>query len=214
MSHSMPPRWYDVSMEISSAMPVYKNRAEKRPVFEITSNFPEQPIRETRVHLDVHTGTHVDAPLHMAPDGNPIDTIGLDQLVRPCCVVDVTQVDDAIHRADLAHLDIQQGDFLVFKTRNSQVDAFDPAFVYLAEDAATWLAQRAIAGVGIDGLGVERSQPGHPTHKALFAVGAVIIEGLRLRDIPAGSYWMIALPIRLAGLDAAPARVLLAPVER
>ncbi|TGU65625.1 cyclase family protein, partial [Mesorhizobium sp. M00.F.Ca.ET.186.01.1.1] len=58
-------------------------------------------------------------------------------------------------------------------------------------------------------LGIERSQEGHPTHKTLFAAGIVVIEGLRLRDVLPGQYFMVAAPLKLVGTDAAPARVLL-----
>ena len=66
-----------------------------------------------------------------------------------------------------------------------------------------------INGVGIDGLGVERAQPGHPTHRTLFANDVIVIEGLRLKDVPAGEYFMVAAPLKLVGIDAAPSRVLL-----
>ncbi|MDZ5610602.1 cyclase family protein, partial [Bacillus pseudomycoides] len=58
-------------------------------------------------------------------------------------------------------------------------------------------------------LGVERSQPGHPTHKALFGANIIVIEGLRLKDVPADQYFMVAAPLKLVGTDASPARVLL-----
>lgn len=121
----------------------------------------------------------------------------------------MTNVDDRITKEDLIHFDIQENDFLLFKTKNSFDDAFNFEFIYVAEDAATYLAEKRIRGVGIDALGVERNQAGHPTHKTLFSHGIIIIEGLRLKDVPAGEYWMVAAPLKLVGTDAAPARVLL-----
>ncbi|GMA49633.1 cyclase [Alicyclobacillus contaminans] len=204
---------YDISMPIYEGMPVYKNKPEKQPSFTITSDFSHGSVRETRVALDVHCGTHVDAPLHMVENGATIDTIALNELVRPCRVVDLTHVVDGITAQDLESLSISAGDFLLFKTKNSWDTTFNPEFIYLKEDGARFLAERRVAGVGIDALGIERSQPGHPTHKALFACGAIVIEGLRLADVPAGQYLMVAAPIALQGLDAAPARVLLLAEE-
>ncbi len=209
----MKKRIYDVSMPIYEGMPVYKNKPEKQPTFEITSNFDTGSVRETRVCLDVHCGTHVDAPLHMIKDGPTIETVGLNELVRECKVLDLTSVTDGITESDLANLPISEGDFLLFKTKNSWDTTFNPEFIYLKEDGAKYLAQKKVAGVGIDGLGVERSQPGHPTHKALFAAQAVIIEGLRLAEVPVGTYLMVAAPLALQGLDAAPARVILIAEE-
>ena len=57
--------------------------------------------------------------------------------------------------------------------------------------------------MGIDALGVERSQPDHATHQILPWSGIVIIEGLRLNHVPAGEYLMIATPLKVLGVEAA-----------
>ncbi|MCY0876885.1 MAG: cyclase family protein [Firmicutes bacterium] len=202
-------RIYDISTAIEGDMTVYKNKEEKRPSFERTADFPTNGARETRLHMDAHSGTHVDAPLHMLEGGATIETIAIEDLVRPCRVLDLTTVEDAVHADDLRPFAPQAGDFLLFKTRNSWREDFDFSFVYLAADGAEYLASCKVAGVGVDALGVERAQPDHDTHKALFRAGAVIIEGLRLKDVPAGTYEMIAAPLKIIGIDAAPARVLL-----
>lgn len=200
---------YDISLPIYEGMPVYKNKPEKQPVFDLISSFPTAAAQESRLHLDAHTGTHVDAPLHMIPQGDTTDTLTIEQLVRPCTVLDLMDVRAGISRKHLENRGIVAGDFLLFKTQNSHDAAFNPEFIYLTEDGAHYLVEVGVAGVGIDALGVERSQPGHPTHKALFGSGAIIIEGLQLSDVPAGSYTMVAAPLKLVGLDAAPARVIL-----
>ncbi len=63
-------------------------------------------------------------------------------------------------------------------------------------------SRRNIIGVGVDALGVERDQIGHPTHHILMDAGAIIIEGLRLQEVPQGSYQMFALPIKMKGVEA------------
>ncbi|RXT15227.1 cyclase family protein [Ammoniphilus sp. CFH 90114] len=197
---------YDVSMAIHEGMTVYKNKPEKQPAFETVQN---NYVSETRVSLDVHTGTHVDAPLHMVVSGETMESISLEDLVGPCRVLDLSHVKDGITADDLAPFDIQEGEFLLLKTANSLDTAFNPDFIYVKEDAAKLLAYKRVKGVGIDALGIERSQPGHPTHKCLFGAKIIIIEGLRLQDVPAGKYFMMAAPIKLIGTDAAPARVVL-----
>ncbi len=203
---------YDISMPIEMSMQVYKNKAEKRPLFETTSDFTTGSAHESRIHLDVHTGTHIDAPLHMIPQGETIESIGLERLVTRCRVLDLTKVTQAISRKDLEAFAIQSGDFLLCKTKNSFSEEFVMDFIYVAEDAATWLADIGIAGIGIDALGIERAQPEHTTHKAFFEKEIIILEGLRLREVPQGEYQLIALPIALVGLDAAPARAILLPL--
>ncbi|PDY46870.1 cyclase family protein [Bacillus pseudomycoides] len=197
---------YDITAPIFEEMTVYKNKPEKQPQFSRTTN---AHVTESRITLDVHTGTHIDAPLHMINEGATFESIPLEKLVGPVKVFDLTTVEDGITKTDLQHLDIQENDFILFKTRNSFEDEFNYEFIFLKEDGAHYLAERNIRGVGIDALGVERSQPGHPTHKALFNANIIVIEGLRLKNVPADQYFMVAAPLKLVGTDASPARVLL-----
>ncbi|MFP3389712.1 cyclase family protein [Brevibacillus sp. SIMBA_040] len=199
-------KMYDVTGAIFEGMTVYKNKPKKQPSFKtVTTGY----VTESRIELDVHTGTHVDAPLHMVANGETMESIPLDKLVGMCKVLDLTHLEDRITRADLEQLELQKNDFVLFKTRNSFEEAFSFTFVYLAEDGADYLAQIGVRGIGTDALGIERSQEGHPTHKKLFAGNVIVMEGLRLQEVPQGKYFMVAAPLKLIGTDAAPARVLL-----
>lgn len=199
-------KMYDVSAPIFNGMPVYKNKEEKQPEINTKTN---GHVTESRLSLDVHTGTHVDAPLHMMNDGATFETISMEDLVGQAKVIDVTNVQGAISDKDIESEDIQEGDFILFKSQNSFEEEFNFDFVFVGEDAARYLAERNIRGVGVDGLGIERSQPEHPTHRSLFEKDVIIMEGLRLKDVAAGQYFMVAAPLMLQGTDASPARVLL-----
>lgn len=199
-------KMYDVSAPIFNGMPVYKNKEEKQPEINTTTN---GHVTESRLSLDVHTGTHVDAPLHMMNDGATFESINMEDLVGQAKVIDVTNVKGAISDKDIESEDIQEGDFILFKSQNSFEEEFNFEFVFVGEDAARYLAERNIRGVGVDGLGIERSQPEHPTHRSLFEKDVIIMEGLRLQDVAAGQYFMVAAPLKLQGTDASPARVLL-----
>ncbi|MCA0172436.1 MULTISPECIES: cyclase family protein [unclassified Bacillus (in: firmicutes)] len=199
-------KMYDVSAPIFNGMAVYKNKEEKQPEINTTTN---GHVTESRLSLDVHTGTHVDAPLHMMNDGATFESINQEDLVGKAKVIDVTDVKGAISDKDIESEDIQEGDFILFKSQNSFEEEFNFDFVFVGEDAARYLAERNIRGVGVDGLGIERSQPEHPTHRSLFEKDVIIMEGLRLKDVAAGEYFMVAAPLKLQGTDASPARVLL-----
>ena len=159
--------------------------------------------------MDVHSGTHVDAPLHMLKDGETIETIGLEQLVGYARVVELTHCEKFITRADLEPLALQKNEWVLFKTRNSFTEQFDFDFVFLREDGARYLVELGISGLGTDALGIERAQPEFPTHRTLFRNNVIIVEGLRLKEVPAGTYFMAIAPLKLKGLDAAPARAFL-----
>ncbi|WP_308636035.1 cyclase family protein [Paenibacillus silvisoli] len=201
---------YDISMTIQSSMQVFNDNESKLPKFTNTSNHDNgQAVYETRLDMDVHCGTHVDAPLHMLKDGETIETIGLEQLIGHARVVDLTHCEAFITRADLEKLNLQRNEWVLFKTRNSFTEEFDFNFVFLREDGARYLVELGIRGLGTDALGIERAQADFPTHRSLFRNNIIIVEGLRLKDVPAGTYFMAIAPLKLAGLDAAPARAFL-----
>jgi len=205
----MTMKIWDISMNIKPWMTVYKNRDENRPVFTVARDHTGGSAYETRVTLHLHTGTHVDAPLHILEDGSTIEKMELDRLLTRCRVLDLGNVEDRITRQDLEGMRIEANDFLLLKTRNSQTDTFDYGFVYLDESGAQYLRDKKVKGVGIDSLGIERDQPGHPTHRILMNAGIIILEGLRLAHVSAGEYTLIALPLKLDGLEASPVRAVL-----
>lgn len=206
-------KFYDVSMTITKDMQVYKNIEAKKPIFENASNFENGSSYETILKFNLHTGTHMDFPLHMIKNGETSDTLDLNKLITKVKVFDLTYLNDSIKDVDLFDLDIQEDDFVLFKTRNSFEDFFNFQFVYIHESASIYLAKKKIKGIGVDGLGVERDQVGHPTHKHLMHANVTIIEGLRLKEIEPKIYDMYALPIKIEHVDALPLSVILVEVS-
>jgi len=201
---------YDVTLPISPALPVWPS---------------DQPIKLERVRrmedgaknnlsnlaCSVHIGTHVDAPLHFIADGGDILSLPLDVLIGPARVVELLDV-NAITADLLARLDLRGVTRLLFKTRNSYLsrDVFHQDFSALANDAARWIVERGIRLVGVDYLSVEHFQGDGSVHRTLMGAGLVIIEGLDLSQAPPGDYTLYCLPLKLAGSEGAPARVVLA----
>lgn len=199
---------YDVSMAITPTMTVYKDKAEKVPQFSTLSTHDNSVAHETVLSMSLHTGTHMDYPLHMIKDGGVSDESISDGLLGKVKVFDLTHV-ERIEETDLTALDIQAGDVVFFKTKNSFEEAFNFQFVDVTASAAKFLKSKNIKGVGLDALGIERDQAGHPTHKTLLGSDIFIIEGLRLKDVPEGTYELIALPLKIIGVEALPLRVIL-----
>ena len=203
---------FDISWPISKATTGYKDRYIVG-IDEI-KNFNRDGVRETAIHLSSHSGTHVDAPSHFLKEGKCIDEIHLDRLIGDCVVLDVTTCAERITRdCLLAHdNEIAQDGIILFRTSNSDVsptDKFSPHFVYLEASGAAYLAEKKVKAVGIDYLGIEHSQPGHPTHENLLNADIVVIEGLRLHHVQPGSYFFVCLPLNMIGTEAAPARAIL-----
>lgn len=203
---------YDISWPISPAITEYKDK--KTVVFEEIRNINRDGVRETAITLSSHTGTHIDAPSHFFKDGKTIDEIALDRFIGNAVVLDLIMVQEEITWDDLeAQGDkINKDQIILFKTVNSDLDEnekFTPHFVYLHESGAQYLVEKKVKAVGIDYLGIERSQPDHDTHKTLMHNDILVIEGLRLEAVPAGNYEMYCLPLYVIGLEAAPARAIL-----
>ncbi|MBB3114714.1 arylformamidase [Paenibacillus phyllosphaerae] len=201
---------YDISMTIQPNMPVFNRNEAGQPVIRNVANHGETDgVYESRLDLNLHTGTHVDAPLHMVKDGATIEKIGLEELVGTARVVDLTHCQAFITKEDLEQLGLQRNEWVLFKTRNSYSDEFEFDFVYLREDGTRYLVDIGVRGIGTDALGIERAQKEYPTHRTLFRNSIIIVEGLRLADVTPGTYLMVIAPLKLAGVEAAPARALL-----
>jgi arylformamidase len=200
----------DVTWPVTPSMTVY--RRNPRPALTRLRWIPRDRANLSRLTIGLHTGTHVDAPLHFLRRGGDITRVALERLAGPCVVVDLTSVADRVEAADLSRARIPRGVIVLLKTRNSASAAeapFDPGFVFLARSGAEFLRRRGARAVGTDYLGIERDQPGHPTHKTLLGAGIPVIEGLRLRGVKPGRYVFIALPLPLAGAEASPVRAVL-----
>jgi arylformamidase len=167
----------------------------------------------SQMTLGVHTGTHMDAPLHYIRNGRTIDEMPLDATVGRARVI---QIHDpkSIKREELLARAISAGERILFKTANSakawSSDKFEEEFVFIARDAARYLAECGVLCVGVDYLSVGGfREDGPETHHALLDAGIWIVEGLNLRAIEPGEYELACLPLRLIGAEGAPARAIL-----
>lgn len=200
---------HDISVAIKPTMTVYKNKDNKRPLFSLAASFEKEGVYETQISMNLHTGTHIDFPLHTIKNGKNSNQHAIETFIGIASVIDLSHLDDHIGENDLLPYEIKSGDFVLLKTKNSLSEDFDFNFVYLDESAAKYLVSKKIRGVGIDALGIERNQPNHPTHDLLLSNHIVILEGLRLKDIEPKNYQFMALPIKIDNVEALPVRAIL-----
>ena len=200
---------YDVTMTISEEMELYKGRTENRPQLIVEREHDKEGIRESSIKINLHTGTHFDAPLHIVDSGADISMIPVEKFLNTALVLDLSWKEGGICREDLENYQISPGIFVIIKTKNSFGMRAKEDFVYIAESGARFLAEKEIAGVGTDALGIERDQPDHSSHRILMGKGILILEGLDLRNVPEGAYLLIAFPLKIAGAEGSPARAVL-----
>jgi arylformamidase len=205
-------RIYDISTPVKSGGIVYPGNPEI--LIE-----PQQAISRgaganvSSIAFGSHTGTHVDAAKHFFDDGQTVDRIPLEKLIGPAILIAFPEDVMEITSAHLEQHELGAHTRVLLRTWNSgllsQPD-FEKAYTFLAPDGAQYLVDRGVELVGIDYLSIEQFHSGHHrTHITLLEKDVVIVEGLDLSEPPPGEYQLVCLPLRLANLDAAPARAIL-----
>jgi arylformamidase len=203
---------FDISVPVANGSVVYPGNPEVRiePHSELSRG---KSSNLSTITFGSHTGTHVDAPRHFFDAGSTVDRLPLDALIGPARVIAFGEDVMSITAALLQRESLQNAERVLIRTRNSTFVTdreFHPDFTYVAPDAAEYLAALGVKLVGVDYYSVEQFHSGHHrTHRTLLERGIVIVEGLDLRDISPGDYAFACLPLRLEGLDGAPARAVL-----
>ena len=162
--------------------------------------------------FSLHAGTHADAPLHFLAEGAGIESVPLDRFIGPAWVVEVEQAAEAIKPEHVQASEMADVRRVLFKTRSSDVPdtRWDPHFVPILPETVAALAEKRIILVGTDAPSVDPPESkALSAHKALAQHGIVNLENLALGGIAPGLYHLIALPLKLHGLDAAPLRAVL-----
>ena len=162
-----------------------------------------------------HVGTHADAPVHVRDGWPGAHELPLDAFYGPAVVIDATNV-----AGDLSFADIEpmiapyRLERLLLKTgRSIAGGTFPDEWATLSETCAQQLVGIGIRLVGTDAPSVDsKESKSLPVHKMLFSGNAFILENLDLRRIAAGPYDLMAFPLKVMALDAAPVRAVL--IER
>ena len=189
---------YDISQEVFSCGVYPGDPAPERQIHSSTAAGDLYNL--TSFSMCAHNGTHVDAPFHFLPEGKTIDRMDLDVFVGDCFVVR--------HEGDVKASDAR-----------AMLERSCGAARILIGGAATVTAEAAeiFAAGGICLLGNESQSVGPEdapmaVHKILLNQGIALLEGIVLKDVPEGFYFLSAAPLNLAGADGAPCRAYL--IER
>ncbi len=201
----------DVTVPIRNGMPVYDGNPGVH--LERASSIADgDPVNISRLDFGVHTGTHVDAPVHFIEEGAGAESIDPAVLIGEAHVVDATALHEDIDAQALETLALAVGaERLIFKTSNSELwnlDSFTRDFIRFVESGARVLVDAGVRLVGIDYLSIGDAD----AHRVFLGNGVVPLEGLDLRRVEPGPYGLHCLPLKIVGSDGAPARVLLEPL--
>ena len=213
--------FYDLTMPLFPGQVVWPGdpAIEIAPLSDISSG---EPTNISLLKLGSHTGTHIDAPRHILEQGAGVDRIPPEKLIGTAQILDLTSsCEDLIFPKA-----IQQAGFcpniprVLFKTKNSSAGddqkfrQFRQDYVSLAGEAAEWLIQKGVFLIGIDYLSIEAfDTKDYALHRLLLSQGVVLVEGIVLKNVPAGVYKLFCAPLKITQGDGAPARVFIKTLE-
>jgi len=213
----LTPEPIDISMPLAAGIPLWPGSPGARTT-RLKSLSAGDEAEVSSLTMEVHTGTHLDAPAHMLAGGDTIDDYRLRVGIGEALVVDTGDAYE-LDAGLFASLDIPAGARrILLHTRNSSHPAladqpFSDRYAALTLSGAEWLAEREAELVGIDYLSIQRFHEPIDTHLVLFRAGVTILEGLRLAGVQPGRYELLCLPLRLVGCEAAPARAVLRELD-
>ena len=148
----------------------------------------------------VHNGTHIDAPYHFLNDGNTVEQIPLEYYVGTCYVT---------HRYGELTASDAEDIMLEAKEHNASERILIGGNVIVTAEAANVFANHGIKLIGNEGLSIGPVDAPMEVHKILLSANVVLLEGIVLKDVPAGVYFLNAAPLNLARLDGSPCRAYL-----
>ncbi|MGB3802077.1 MAG: cyclase family protein [Lewinella sp.] len=204
------------------------------PIFENMTGWPGQPKTSLEtlscihcgdsamvsvLHMSLHSGTHMDAPSHFLAQGIDVSQYPTEVGMGPVRIAHVkpqaeVTPDDLIAYEQRTR-PLERGERLILRTPNSDQsnwlqEPFQKEYHAIGPAAAEWIGQKGLKLIGVDYLSVGPFHKGNPqTHRALMGAKVWIIEGVDLRRVKEGDYEMICLPLKIAGGDASPIRILI-----
>ncbi len=209
----MSKKIIDISVDVNSKTIVWPGIPKVR--FSRLKDMAQgDMVNDTLMAANIHSGTHVDAPLHFLKHGRSIEKIDLKKFIGQAQVVQLSGKSD-IYAKDLQKAKILKGvKKILLKTDNCKLwqkknKTFVKDFCALKPDAAQWLVDRKIDLVGIDYLSIQKFKDGPEVHQILLKAGVVILETLNLLSVRPGVYTLVCFPMKLKGVEAAPVRAVL-----
>ena len=189
---------YDISQEVLSCKVYPGDPAPK--VEHLVSIDTGDVYNMSALSMCVHNGTHIDAPYHFLNNGNTVEQIPLEYCVGTCFVTHF--------EGDLTTDDAEQ---IMLEARKHEASEriLIGGNVTVTAEAAKVFANASIKLIGNEGLSIGPVDAPMEVHKILLGAHVVLLEGIILKDVPEGVYFLNAAPLNLQGLDGSPCRAYL-----
>ena len=191
---------YDISQEVFSCKVYPGDPSPKRTVLNAIDRGDLYNL--TEFSICAHNGTHIDAPFHFVGNGKTVDKIDLESFVGMAYVAE--------HQGVISGEDAQR---IIIKANEKNREAAKRILIKgeteVSLEAAKVFASSNILLLGNESQTVGPENAPMAVHKTLLSVDVVLLEGIRLADVPEGVYFLNAAPLNLSGADGSPCRAIL-----
>jgi kynurenine formamidase len=175
------------------------------------------------VNQGLHTGAHIDSPLHVFKDGITTAEISLDQVIGEAMVIDLSfaNANQKITIDDLKRGgadQVKQGDIVLLRTdwTDKMYGKWPDYFTqspFFPPESAEWLVAKDPKSIGFDFFEEycarlpDFTSEDFPTHRVILGAGIVIMEGItNLEALPRQRIPFYAPFYKIEGTEGAPAR--------
>jgi arylformamidase len=200
---------YDISPPLTSRIAVWPGDVPFR-LDQSLSQSEGANYDLSSIQLSLHTGSHMDAPLHYLPEGASIDAVDIGRCIGPARVVNLAGHAEVLPEHLEEAISESSGRILMKTMPDRDPDEFPEVFPFLSEGAARLLVERGVVLVGTESPSMDHFRSSAlPAHRTLGRAGVLILENLVLGQVPEGIYELIALPLKIVGGEASPVRAVL-----
>ena len=191
---------YDISQEVFTCQ-VYPG--DPKPEKNVLKSMENGEVYNlTAFNMCAHNGTHIDAPYHFIKDGKTVDEISAEAVVGIAYVTEFHGVvggDDAVRIIEKAKKQNPESSKRILIKGDAEV-SLEAARVFAASDVL--LLGNESQTIGPENAPME-------VHIVLLSADVVLLEGIRLSEVPEGIYFLNAAPLNLSGADGSPCRAVL-----
>jgi len=204
-------RIFDLTHEISNDMPVFPG--DMSPLIKILFEHDKDGFQELELNLTTHTGTHIDCPLHLFKGSRSLPETDISDFFGRAAAIDCSGMKDYIplNFVQQYHHETERADFLLFYTGYDMLwgsDQYFSDFPLLTDEAARYLTNFKLKGVGFDTISVDRIDSKElPLHNIFLQKNMLIIENLKgLKDVVGQRFYFSCFPLKVADGDGSPVR--------
>ncbi len=213
--------WYDLSHSFEPGIPIPDWPGEKRQEFDLVSyRVGVNTGTQNNLAMNLHCGTHVDAPSHYDHGGKSMEQVPFDYMTGETAVLDVEKKElEAVQLSDVTRYEgLMKGKKMVFLRTGWEAKwktkEYESMYPYLAPEVGEYFVKKGVHAVGLDTPGPDapiRSghRKGDPLHISLLSNEVMIIENLtNLKSVLNRGVYVYAFPLKLRGATGSPLRVL------